>query len=201
MNGAANKTSTPRILLAACLSLVGAVSSVTSARAGDDVTPPPVPGNLQVPEGNHAYLMDHAVGTQNYICLGAGLPWTFIGPQATLFNNEAEQSLTHYLSPNPAENGVARATWQHSRDTSAVWAMAIASSTDTAYVASGAIPWLLLRVVGAQTGPNSGDKIAATTFIQRVSTVGGSAPAGGCPGVGARAFVPYETDYVFYKAH
>jgi hypothetical protein len=77
--------------------------------------------------------------------------------------------------------------------------MAIASSSDPVYVASGAIPWLLLRVVAAQSGPNSGDKISATTFIHRVNTVGGSAPAGGCPAVGARAFVPYETDYVFYK--
>jgi len=199
MNGA-SKTPATRVLFAACLSL-GAVTSVTSARAGDNFTPPAVPGNLQVPEGNRAFLMDHAVGTQNYICLGAGLPWTFIGPQATLYNDEAEQSLTHFLSPNAAENGVARATWQHSRDTSAVWAMAIASSSDPAYVASGAIPWLLLRVVGAQAGPNAGDKISATTFIQRVNTVGGSAPAGGCPGVGARAFVPYETDYVFYESN
>jgi hypothetical protein len=199
MNGAIKTTTGPRILLVACLSLVGAVTSVTSARAGDDVTPPPVPGNLQVPEGSRAFVMDHAVGTQNYICLGAGLPWTFIGPQATLFNDEAEQALTHFLSPNPVENGVARATWQHSRDTSTVWAMAIASSSDPVYVASGAIPWLLLRVVAAQSGPNSGDKISATTFIHRVNTVGGSAPAGGCPAVGARAFVPYETDYVFYK--
>jgi hypothetical protein len=158
-----------------------------------------VPANLEVPEGNRAYLMDHAVGTQNYICLGADMPWTFIGPQATLFNDEAKQSITHFLSINPAD-GQARATWQHSRDTSAVWARAIASSTDPAYVAPGAIPWLLLSVAGSQEGPTGGDKLSQTTFIQRVNTVGGSAPAGGCPAAGARAFVPYETDYVFYKA-
>jgi hypothetical protein len=33
-----------------------------------------------------------------------------------------------------------------------------------------------------------------------VNTAGGSAPAGGCPAAGTRAFVPYETDYVFYRA-
>ena len=195
MTGAIKTTLARHILLAACLGLSG-VSSVTAG----DVTPPAVPGNLEAPEGHRAYLMHHAVGTQNYICLGAGLAWTFIGPQATLVNEEAEQTLTHFLSPNPVENGVARATWQHSRDTSAVWARAIASSSDPSYVTPGAIPWLLLQVVGAQVGPNAGDKISGTTFIQRVNTVGGSAPAGVCPSTGARAFVPYETDYVFYRA-
>lgn len=189
---------TASVLFVACLAALAALSPI-AAQAGDHPTPPPVPANLEVPEGNRAYLMDHAVGTQNYICLGADMPWTFIGPQATLFNDEAKQSITHFLSINPAD-GQARATWQHSRDTSAVWARAIASSTDPAYVAPGAIPWLLLSVAGSQEGPTGGDKLSQTTFIQRVNTVGGSAPAGGCPAAGARAFVPYETDYVFYKA-
>ena len=184
----------PRVLLLAGLSLLGTVA------AAAQVTPPEVPADLVAPEGNRAYLMKHAVGTQNYICLAAGQAWTFIGPQATLFDDDGDQALTHFLSPNPVENGVARATWQHSRDTSAVWARAIATSSDPAYVAPGAIPWLLLTVVGAQAGPNEGDRIASTTFIQRVNTAGGVAPAGVCPAVGVRAFVPYETDYVFYKA-
>jgi len=165
-----------------------------------EVTPPPVPSNLEVPEGHKAIRIAHATGTQNYICLGAGLAWTFIGPQATLFDDEAEQSMTHYLSPNPEEGGLARATWRHSKDTSTVWAVAIAPSTDPAYVAPGAIPWLKLQVVGRQDGPTAGAKISNTTFIQRVNTQGGSAPAGGCPSTGARVFVPYETDYVFYRA-
>jgi uncharacterized protein DUF3455 len=33
-----------------------------------------------------------------------------------------------------------------------------------------------------------------------VNTVGGSAPSPTCSQLGARAFVTYETDYVFYKA-
>lgn len=181
------------LLLLACLAVVG------TAQAGD-VTPPEVPAGLEAPEGNQVVRIAHALGTQNYICLSAGSAWTFIGPQATLFDDEADQTMTHFLSPNPAESGLARATWQSSKDTSAVWAMAIASSTDPAYVTPGAIPWLLLKVVGAQTGTDGGAKISGTTFIQRVHTAGGSAPAGGCPSAGARLFVPYETDYVFYKA-
>src|SRR5882672_9671770 len=109
-----------------------------------------VPDNLQVPAGNHAFLEGHAVGTQNYMCLPSGslVAWTAIGPQATLFRDNDRQIITHFLSTNPAEN-LARATWQHSRDTSRVWAQSIASSSDPAFVAAGAIPWLLLQVVGA----------------------------------------------------
>jgi hypothetical protein len=191
--------STKTISFAGCLAVAAMLCSAGMA-AADGPVPPPVPGNIQVEEGHQAFLMTHAVGTQNYICLAAGSPWTFIGPQATVFNDEAEQSLTHYLSPNPDEGGLARATWQHSHDTSAVWALAVAISSDPAFVAPNAIPWLRLAVVGAEAGPSGGDKLTATTFIQRVNTAGGIAPLGGCPAVGARTFVPYEADYIFYKA-
>jgi Protein of unknown function (DUF3455) len=184
--------------LIACL-VIGAASSAAMAPASQ-VEPPAVPSNLEVPEGNKAYRVWHATGTQNYICLAAGQAWTFIGPQATLFDDEADQVLTHFLSPNPIEAGVARATWQHSKDTSSVWAVAIQSSTDPGYVTPGAIPWLLLRIVGAQAGAAGGEKLVPTTFIQRVHTAGGSAPSPTCSQAGARVFVPYETDYVFYKA-
>ena len=81
--------------------------------------------------------------------------------------------------------------------------MAIESSTDRAFVAPDAIPWLLLDVVGAQDGPTDGDKLSETTFIQRLNTTGGVAPATGCAqstDVGTRAFIPYKADYFFYKA-
>jgi hypothetical protein len=191
-------TKTLPLLLIAVLAAVG--STIPAPVQAAEVVPPSVPANLEVPQGHRAVRIAHAFGTQNYICLVAGQAWTFIGPQATLFDDENEQSMTHFLSPNPVQNGAARATWQHSKDTSAVWAMAIASSTDPAYVTPGAIPWLLLSIVGAQHGPTGGGKLSDTTFIQRVNTAGGSAPAGVCPAVGTRAFVPYETDYVFYRA-
>lgn len=169
------------------------------------VTQPAIPSNLEVPAGNTQFLVARAYGTQNYICLqtSGGFVWTFLGPQATLFDSAGQQIATHFLSPNPAEGGTPRATWQHSADTSAVWAAAIASSTDATFVADGAIPWLLLRTVGTQFGPTSGDTLSVTTYIQRVNTQGGVAPATGCKSVkdtGSKALVPYSTDYVFYKA-
>ena len=163
-----------------------------------------VPANLQVPAGNSAFLTAHAEGTQNYVCLAAqsGFEWTFYGPQATLAYDDDQQVATHFLSPNPFEGGTPRATWQHSGDTSTVWAAAMASSTDSGFVANGAIPWLLLRVVGQQVGPHLGRQLSGTTFIQRVNTAGGLAPATGCRSAldaGKKALVGYSADYVFYR--
>jgi uncharacterized protein DUF3455 len=125
-----------------------------------------------------------------------------------LFDDGDEQIITHFLSPNvspisPEISGTLRATWQDSKDTSSVWAKAMATSTDPAFVAPGAIPWLLLQVVGAQSGPTSGDTLTATTFIHRLTTSGGIAPATGCAestDVGNKALVPYTANYFFYKA-
>jgi len=173
---------------------------------------PTTPPELQVPAGQVAYLKGHAVGTQNYICLASasGFSWSFLGPQATLFytfewfNNQISQQITtHFLSPNPVEGGTLRATWQSSLDTSAVWAFAIASSTDPQFVEPNAIPWLLLQVSGARQGPSGGSMLSQTTFIQRLNTSGGIAPSTGCStssNVGARAYIPYITDYFFYKS-
>jgi hypothetical protein len=182
------------------------------AQTASVLKPPPVPDNLQPPEGNVLFLQGQAQGTQNYICLpsATGFSWTFFSPQATLFvgfkTNGVlfrQQIITHFLSPNPAEGGTGRATWQSSFDTSAVWARAIGSSTDPNFVASGAIPWLLLQAVGTQRGPANGDILAHTTFVQRLNTGGGVAPSIGCSAaenVGATALVPYSADYFFYTA-
>lgn len=202
----ANQTTHCLRLLACVAALAGALTAALPQPVhADRIVPPAVPANLVVPAGNKAFLVGHAEGTQNYICLpsGSGFAWTFFGPQATLFDDHDKQIITHFLSPNPAEGGMPRATWQHSKDTSTVWAIATASSTDPAYVAPGAIPWLLLQVVGAQDGPTGGDKLSETTFIQRLTTAGGVAPVAGCAqstDVGKRALVPYTTDYFFYRA-
>jgi hypothetical protein len=183
--------------------LIGTLAIAPSA-AAQVVTPPAVPENLQVTDGSIAFLVGHAVGTQNYVCVptSSGHMWTFFGPQATLFDDNGDQITTHFLSPNPDENGAPRATWQHSGDTSAAWAAAIANSTDPSFVAPGAIPWLLLRVVGTEYGPALGATLTATTFIQRVNTAGGLAPDTGCKSAkdtGKKALVPYTADYVFYR--
>lgn len=191
-------------------------SSVAMAQppATDGAGAPPVPANLQVPPGATLLFKGHAEGTQNYICLptASGFAWTFVSPQATLsftfkfFGRDIRrQIVTHFLSPNPSEKGTPRVTWQSSIDTSAVWGKlrTDGSSSDPNFVAPGAIPWLILEAVGTQEGPNGGEILSNTAFIQRLNTAGGIAPSAGCSeagNVGAINLVPYAADYFFYSA-
>ena len=202
------KQPTRRILLEASAAALGIAFTVALPIAAhdrdDEITPPPVPANIEVPAGNEAVAVGHAVGTQNYVCLpsGPGFLWTLFTPEATLFTDRGRQFQTHFFSPNPFENGTVRATWQDSRDSSGVWGRATASSSDPSFVAPNAIPWLRIEVVGAHEGPRGGDELTDTTFIQRLNTTGGMAPASGCSqsaDVGNRAYVPYTADYYFFE--
>jgi hypothetical protein len=169
-----------------------------------NITPPPLPPGLQpVPAGNEPFLVGHATGTQNYVCqpVGAGFKFVLFTPQATLFKDNDKQLTTHFFSPNPDEGGTIRATWEDSKDTSTVWAK-VHQPNGAATVDQNAIDWLLLDVVGADDGPKGRGELADTTFIQRLSTVGGLAPAAGClslTDVGKHEFVPYTADYFFYR--
>jgi hypothetical protein len=176
------------------------------AAQAQGVTPPPVPTKIEVPPPHVAFLRGRGFGTQNYECqpvssLGR-VDWVLFTPQATLFGDLDEQLITHFFSPNPDENDIVRVAWQHSRDTSTVWGRLIESSVDSNFVAAGAIPWLLIEKAGAQAGPTGGDTLSRTSFIQRVNTEGGVAPATGCDrptDIGKRQFVPYAADYFFYR--
>src|SRR6185503_15822661 len=97
-----------------------------AASAQDRITPPSVPAEIELSSAYKVFFFGHAVGTQNYMCAPAatasGVDWFFIGPQATLFDSSGEQVITHFLSKNPLRNDALQATWQHSRDSSKVWA-------------------------------------------------------------------------------
>jgi len=184
------------------------VSLPQLAHAQDTISPPMVPPGLDVEAGNEVFLLGRGVGTQNYVCAPCdptnqncplGVAFTLFTPQATLFNDQGEQLITHFSSPNPNEGGAIRVSWQDSRDTSSVWAKLVKA----AIVRSDSIPWVLLNVkdTGTQAGP-TGDRLTKTTFMQRVNTVGGLAPAVGClssADLGHQAFIPYTADYFFYK--
>jgi len=174
--------------------------------AADRVTPPAVPVDIAVDAGYQPFLWGHAIGTQNYMCAPAatqtGVDWFFLGPQATVFDSGGEQILTHFLSKNTDQADVLQATWQHSKDTSAVWAKKRVGSLDPTYVAPGAIEWLLLDATGDEYGPGGGDKVSNARLIHRVNTIGGvKPPASECTPatINTRKFVSYEADYYFYK--
>ena len=170
--------------------------------------PPPVPPGLEVEAPDTLFLVGHGVGTQNYECqpvesLGR-VDWVLFTPQATLFDDQNGQLTTHFFSPNPnlADLNAIRATWQDSDNTSAVWAKAVAASTDAPFVAPGAVAWVKLQVTGTKAGPAGDNTFAGATFVQRLNTVGGLAPATGCrvpTDIGSKRFVPYTADYFFYR--
>lgn len=213
------KTARVRRLYAAALALACAFGTAAPA-AAQNLTAPPTPTLITPPVGTTAFLLGRATGTQGYVCLptNTGASWTVNGarPEATLFTSffgQDVQIITHFLSPNTHPNKDApdplpfgNATWQSSFDSSKVWAQtvhAIPPSPDTASCPNaGAIGCLLLQAIGSQSGPTGGKLLTQTTFIQRLNTKGGSAPADGCSvagDVGKQALVPYSADYYFFR--
>lgn len=210
----------PIVLLTSFAAAAGAQTSATTrakqAAKAPTIVVPPVPQQLKVEDGNKVFLVGHGVGTQNYVCKpsGTGVAFVLFTPQATLFDDDGKQLITHFFSPNPDEANtdptvvaerMIRVTWQDSQDSSSVFAKAnqsATSATDPTFVAKDAVAWLLLERKGTKEGPDGGDRLTKTTFIQRLNTSGGLAPTTGCTSsadLGNEAFVHYTADYFFYQ--
>jgi hypothetical protein len=190
-----------------------------------NIPSPATPTIITPPPGNSAFMVGNALGTQGYVCLptspGASTAsWTVnpARPEATLFRTffgYEVQVITHFLSPDTKPNIFApsplpfgSATWQSSLDSSKVWAAVLhgnvlpASSNEPSCPNPGSIACLLLQSIGSQEGPTGGTNLSRTTFVQRLNTNGGSAPADGCftsEDVGKQALVPYTADYYFFR--
>jgi hypothetical protein len=102
-------------------------------------------------------------------------------PLATLFLGDV-LSATHSEGP----------LWQHTDGSKVVGAVVASATVDAA-----AIPWLLLHAA-SRSGPGL---FADVTYVQRLNTKGGLAPAGPGSADGAQVQVHYEADYLFYHAH
>jgi hypothetical protein len=206
--------------MAAALAL-GCLLAAANPATAQTVKPPATSTLITPPQGATAFLLGHGVGTQGYVCLptspGASTAsWTVNNarPEATLFTNllgKEFQIITHFLSPTENPNKFApnplpfgNATWQSSFDSSRVWAQtvhAVPAGSEPACPNSGAIACLLLQAIGATPGPTDGTLLTQTSFIQRLNTKGGSAPAEGCSvssDVGKQALVGYSADYYFF---
>ena len=151
---------------------------------------PEVPAVIAVPEGNKLAFALDATGVQTYQCqanAAGGFAWTFIAPDADLFKRQGRRPKlagTHYAGP----------TWE-ALDGSTVVAARVAGHTQD----PSAIPWLLLQAT-SHTGKG---KMSDVTYIHRLDTVGGIAPAAtSCDAdhVGANADVDYTATYYFYAA-
>ena len=169
------------------VALVAAFPLAQVATAGPAA--PDVPGDIQVLEGNKVFLVGHAVGVQIYSCnaTAGGYAWGLVAPRADLYGDNGKVIATHFGGP----------TWQ-ANDGSKVVGRREAGVT----VDSSAIPWLRLAAASTSSGA-AGDRLAHTTFIQRVATAGGLPPAAGecnVTTVGDTVEVPYTSDYYFWKA-
>ena len=152
-------------------------ASISAARHGGDAS---VCENLNVPAGARLSLRVYAQGVQIYRWNGAG--WSFVGPEAALTADEAGNGKIgdHYAGP----------TWESVSGSKVVGAVVDRCTPD-----ASAIPWLLLRAVSSD-GPGVFNGV---TYIQRINTVSGNAPAQAGAVVGEEARVPYTTEYLFYE--
>jgi len=167
----ANKTT-----LGALAVLLG--GGFTALAGGKDNRAPEVPEDIAVPAGNKVHFHGFGVGVQIYTWNGSS--WGTAVPEAILFHAEGIVTI-HFGGP----------TWQSNSGSTVVGALPpIAVTVDT-----NAIPWLRLDAKNPE-GPGI---FAETTFIQRVNTTGGLAPAEDGTFVGQVARVPYTADYFFYR--
>jgi hypothetical protein len=165
-------------------SLMGVLAGCTAAPAkeADDI-----PAPLQVAANEVLVQRAHAAGVQIYRCSpdksdAARFGWQLQAPEADLLDHAGHKIGKHYAGP----------TWE-ARDGSKVLGevAARAPSPDP-----NAVAWLLLS---AKSTSGAG-VFARVRFIQRLHTVGGNPPAGGCDQVsaGGEVRVPYSAEYRFY---
>jgi hypothetical protein len=134
---------------------------------------------LQVPEGSILTFHVYATGVQIYSWTGTA--WRFVAPAADLFADAGRtaQVGTHFAGP----------TWQTVSGSRVVGTVTKVCTPDTT-----AIAWLRLDAVASGSGVFN-----KTTLIQRLNTVGGTAPSTPGSSVGEEVSVPYTAEYFFYR--
>ena len=148
-----------------------------------------LPDAVKVPAGHQVALETVGVGEITYECrekpTAAGeFEWVFVGPKAVL-NDRAGKAIGTYYGPP--------ATWA-SMDGSQLTGAQVA-------VAPGAAGNIPLQLVKANPAMGQG-AMAGVSYIQRVDTRGGVAPASACgmDTKGKKEVVKYQADYIFWKA-
>ncbi len=156
------------------------------------ISTPDVPAEIAVPAGNKVLYHCYASGVQIYQATESTTTpgqyvWTFVAPSATLYEkpNYTKQVGTHYAGP----------TWEATlgpKKNLFVVGTKLSSVTEDA----SAVPWLLLQAVPG-TDPGNFLKI---TFIQRLYTTGGLAPATAptADQLSMQVSIPYTAEYYFF---
>ena len=147
-----------------------------------------LPEAVRVPAGQTQAMSTTGRGEITYECrakAGAtvAFEWAFVAPVATLVDGSGKTVGKYYAGP----------TWEAS-DGSKVTGKQVA----IAAAAPGSIPLQLVK-----TEPAMGQgAMQGMSYIQRLKTQGGVAPASPCTAAdaGRRQQVGYAADYVFYRA-
>ena len=178
------RRSIPLALLAS-----GLLSACASMTGGGMFSQDALPDAVRVPAGHKVALETVGVGRITYECrakagMAGAFEWVFVGPDAVL-NARSGQMLGKYYGPP--------ATWEAS-DGSKLTGAQVA----VAPAMPGSIPLQLVKA-----NPAMGDgAMKGVSYIQRVATRGGVAPAMPCAGdsLGRKEIVNYQADYIFWKA-
>lgn len=146
-----------------------------------------IPDAIKAPAIEKLLLTVSAKGVQIYECRAtkddpSKFEWSFKAPEADLFDATGKKLGRHYGGPS----------WE-SMDGSKV-----VGEVKARHDSPGTIPWLLLAARKCE-GTGVFGKV---TTIQRIDTVGGKAPAGGCDAAnsGEELRVNYAATYRFYVA-
>jgi len=135
---------------------------------------------LTVPTGQVPYRKARAKGIQIYPC-NADRTFGSAHPEAILVTDQGE-IIHHFKGP----------TWEAADGSFVVGTV----MKKTPAPDPDAIPWLLLS---SQPGGTENGLLSNVSFIQRVYTRFGNAPANGCnPNESAETPVFYEAEYYFY---
>jgi hypothetical protein len=165
--------------------VVGAMAGLMPAVAHAQAMAPELPAALRAPDGNALLFRAFAVGTQNYECQtsDAGTAaWVFRQPKAVLVGDDGEPLGIHGRGPFWASYDGSRVVGS---------APVSAPGRDPAHD----VPWLLLRGTPGDTD----GRFAGVSYLQRLDTRGGAAPAGPCdPEQQPTLAVPYLAVYYFY---
>jgi hypothetical protein len=146
---------------------------------------PKIPDKLKVPEGNVLLFKTEAKGVQIYVSKeeNGELIWKFKAPLADLYQDGKKVGY-HYAGPS----------WE-GLDGSKIQIDKSAKPTPVdAPNPKTAVPWLRIKV---QSAENKG-KFGPVTYVLRVNTEGGVAPAQKPRRVGTEIGVPYKATYIFF---
>jgi hypothetical protein len=136
-----------------------------------------------VPQGEREKMNYAAIGVQIYECKNSdkGATWTFVAPEADLFDATGKRIGKHYAGP----------AWESDDGSKIVGSVKARADAQR----PGAIPLLLLSAK-SEAKPGVFDSI---TSLQRVNTLGGVAPVAGCDAgkLGQQARVYYSANYIY----